>query len=147
MTPRTLKVVCAVSVLLNLFLLAAIASASLWLKLPQARINAGSIRIAGSELPADERKAFRHMLHQARHDMRPQILAGRAARHEAAILLRAPVVDQPALLAALQKVRDSDVAVRTHVEAKAVPFVAALPLADRAKLADGLEPKGQTPGK
>jgi uncharacterized membrane protein len=145
MTPRAIRIVCIVSVLINLFLLGGIAAASLWFKLPQGRINAGSIRIAGSELPADERKAFRHMLHQARRDVRPQVLASRAARHEAATLLRAPVVDQPALLAALQRLRDSDLAVRSHVEAQAVPFIATLPAPSRARLADGLEPKGPPP--
>lgn len=147
MTARTLKIICAISLLLNLFLAVGIGTASLWLKFPPAVISAGTIKIAGAELPREERRAFRKTLHAARHEMRLQILNNRAAHHNAAGLLRAPVVDQPALLAALQRVRAGEVAVRAHLEEQAVPFVSTLSQADRNKLADGLEPKGPPPEK
>ncbi|RYZ65459.1 MAG: periplasmic heavy metal sensor, partial [Proteobacteria bacterium] len=63
-------------------------------------INAGSLRIAGAELPKAERRPFRLALRQARRAMRPVLLDARAARSEAARLLRQPTIDQAALVAA-----------------------------------------------
>jgi uncharacterized membrane protein len=105
-------------------------------------IGAGAMRIAGADLPKDERKALRQTLRAARKEVQPMVQDNRARRDEAAQLLGAPAVDQPALLAALQRVRDSDVALRAHVEERAVPFIATLPQADRIKLAESLQRKG-----
>lgn len=139
MSSRTLKIVCALSLLLNIFLIAGVAASLFWLRVQRPMISAGAMRIAGAELPEAERKAFREALRAARREVRPTALEGRQARHDAAALLRAPVVDQPALAAALARVRSADVAVRAHIENRAVTFVATLPQASRAKLADGME--------
>jgi uncharacterized membrane protein len=79
--------------------------------------------------------------------MRPVGLAGRQARLDAATLLRAPTVDQTALLDALARARTADIAIRDMLEARAVMFVGTLPQAEREKLADGLlrRPGAQRP--
>jgi uncharacterized membrane protein len=143
MSPRTLRIVCAVSILLNIFLLAGIGSSLFWLHHRRPMIGAGAMRIVGAELPKDERKAFRQTLRDARRDARPLIQTDRQTRQDAAQLLRAPTVDQAALTATLARVRDADMALRAQIEARAVPFVAGLPQADRTKLADSMELRGK----
>jgi len=138
MGSRTLKIVCAVSILLNIFLVAAVVGGLVWVRAVHPMIAAGSIRIAGAELPLAERRAFRAALRETRREIRPVILARSQAREEAAALLRAPVLDQAALNAALARARAADMVTRAHLEARAVSFAAALPPADRARLAEGL---------
>jgi uncharacterized membrane protein len=138
MTPNTLRIACIISVLLNVFLIAGVIGGVGWVRTRHPMIAAGSIRIVGTELPKDERRAFRAALRDARLDMRPTVLAGRQARADAAALLTAPTLDQAALSAALTRVRAADFAIRTHVEARAIVFAATLPPEDRAKLADGM---------
>jgi uncharacterized membrane protein len=138
MSPRTLRIVWIVSILANIFLLAAVVGGTVWLRAKHPMITAGSIRIAGAELPRDERRAFRTVLRETRRSMHPTVLAARQAREDAATLLRAPVLDQAALSAALARARVADVALREQLEARAVAFAATLPPADRARLADGM---------
>ena len=137
MSPRMLKIACAVSVLLNIFLLSAVIGGAAWI---QARRPAatGSIRVAGAQLPPEQRRIFREALRDARREMRPTIAAGRQAREDAATLLRAPTLDPAALIAALARVRAADDAVRAHVEERAVTVAATLSPADRALLANGI---------
>ncbi len=138
MSARTLKIVCTVSILLNIFLAAAVVGGLVWLSASQPMIAAGSIRLAGAELPLAESHAFRTALRETRHEIRPVILARSQARADAAALLRAPELDQAALTAALARARAADMVMREHLEARAVSFAATLPPTDRAKLAEGL---------
>ena len=55
------------------------------------------------------------------------------------MLLREAVVDQPAVVAALDRARAADMAVRAAVERRAVAYAATLPPADRGKLADAMQ--------
>jgi uncharacterized membrane protein len=138
MSQRMLKIICAVSILLNIFLVGAALGGLVWARARHPAHAVGSIRVAGSELPQDERRAFRQALRGARLEMQPTIAAGRQAREDAAALLRAPTLDQAALAAALERVRTADLAIRSHVEARAIAFAATLPPTDRQKLADGI---------
>ncbi|MBN8847929.1 MULTISPECIES: periplasmic heavy metal sensor [unclassified Sphingomonas] len=142
MSLRTLKAICAVSILLNIFLIAGVAASLLWVRAQRPMIGAGAMRIAGAELPRAERRAFRQALRAARRDAAPLAATDRQARQEAAALLRAPTVDPAALAAALGRVRDADLAVRAQTENGVAGFVATLPQADRARLADSLERRG-----
>jgi uncharacterized membrane protein len=139
MSARTLKIVCAVSILLNIFLLGAAIGGAAWVRARHPMMGVGSIRVAGSELPQDERRAFRRALRDARIEMRPTALAGRHARDEAAALLRAPTLDQAKLAEVLGRIRAADIAIRAHVEERAIAFAATLPPNERAKLAEGIE--------
>ena len=128
-----------VSIILNLFLAGALIAGIVSLRTGGRMINAGSLRIAGAELPSAERRPFRKALRQARRENRPAIMNARAARAEAAALLRQPSIDQGAIIAALDRARDADAQVRAAVERRAVAYAATLPPADRAKLADAMQ--------
>lgn len=134
-----LRISLIASVILNLFLAGALAAGVISLRSGARMINAGSLRIAGAELPVAERRPFRIALRQTRRAMRPALLEARAARREAARLLRQPTIDQAAAVAALDRARAADMAVRAAVERRAVAYAATLPPADRAKLADAMQ--------
>jgi uncharacterized membrane protein len=53
------------------------------------------------------------------------------------------VIDQAAVVAALDRARNADMAVRATVERRAVAYAASLPPADRAKLADAMQRRAQ----
>jgi uncharacterized membrane protein len=135
---RVLPILLAVSVLLNLFMLGALTGGAVWLKARQPMIAAGSLRIAGAELPRPERREFRTALRETRRSMRQTRFAGHQARLQAAALLRQPDLDQQQLNAALERARQADFAMRAAVETRAVSFAAGLPQADRERLADAM---------
>lgn len=132
-----IRVALIISVLLNLFLAGALIASAVSLRTGRM-INAGSLRIAGAELPVAERRPFRAALREARRSMRPIIMEAREAKGQAAALLRQPTVDQVAVVAALDRARTADMAVRAAVERRAVAYAATLPPTDRAKLADAM---------
>ncbi|MBW6526379.1 periplasmic heavy metal sensor [Sphingomonas sp. RHCKR7] len=127
-----------VSLILNLFLAGALAAGYVSLRYGRGMIAAGSLRIAGAELPPDQRRAYRAALRETRRAMRPTVLAAREAKAQAAALLARPRVDQAAVLAALDRARVADAAVRAAVERRAVAFAATLPPAQRARLAEAM---------
>lgn len=134
-----LRIAILVSVALNLFLAGALVAGFVSLRTGSRMINAGSLRIAGAELPKSERRPFRMALREARRSMHRTITQARAAKAEAASLLRQPALDQTAIVAALDRARAADMAVRAVVERRAVAFAATLTPADRAKLADAMQ--------
>lgn len=129
----------AASVILNIFLFAAVAGGVVWLDARPRMITAGSLRIVGSELPEARRRAFVAALRETRRALRPTAVDARQARIEAARLLRQPQLDQAALSATLDRLRSDEVKIRAAVEARAVSFSATLPLGDRAKLASSID--------
>ena len=137
-----LRIALAASLILNLFLAGALVAGYVTLRTGGRMIAAGSLRIAGAELPPGERKPFRMALRQTRRLMHPTVVASREAKAEAAALLRQPIVDQAAVLATLDRARSADMAVRTAVERRAVGYAAGLPLGTRAKLADAMTRRG-----
>lgn len=134
-----LRIALAASIILNLFLAGALIAGVISLRSGGRMINAGSMRIAGAELPLSERRPFRRALREARRAMRPTLVEARTAKAEAAMLLRQRVIDQTAVVAALDRARVADMAVRAAVERRAVAYAATLPPADRAKLADAIQ--------
>ena len=134
-----LRIALAVSILLNLFLAGALIAGYVSLRTGSRMINAGSLRIAGAELPPSVRKPFRAALRETRRSMRPTVVQSRAAKAEAATLLRQPVIDQAAVMAALDRARVADMAVRAAVERRAVAYAAALLPGDRKALADAMQ--------
>jgi uncharacterized membrane protein len=74
------------------------------------------------------------------------VLEARKARREAIALLGQPNLDQAALSAALERLRNADMHIRTEVERSAIAFAATLPAADRMKLAEAMEQRSR-PGR
>jgi uncharacterized membrane protein len=146
MSPRTLKIACAVSLLLNVFLISAVIGGAAWIQERRPAVT-GSIRVAGAQLPPKQRRIFREALRDARREMQPALADGRRAREDATALLRAPKLDTAALTAALARVRAADVTVRAHVEERAVAVAASLSSADRETLAQGIVRRADRPGR
>jgi uncharacterized membrane protein len=142
---RRLRIALIVSVIANIFLAGALIGGAAWLHRGRPMIAAGALRVAGSELPRNERYAFRMALHAARRSVRPAMAEARAQRLRAADLLRRPALDQRAILDALARARAADTAVRAAVEGRAVAFAATLPPADRVHLADAMAERAQRP--
>jgi uncharacterized membrane protein len=138
MSTRTLTLICAISILLNIFLLGATVGGASWLHAQRQGGGSGSIRAAGAALRGDQRQAFRQALREARQEMRPTLAAEWRARRDAAALLREPSLDQAAFDTALGEIRADDMAVRAHVETRLATVIATLPADARAALAEGL---------
>jgi uncharacterized membrane protein len=136
---RSLRLGLAASLILNVFLLASIGGGLVWLADRPGMIFAGSMRIAGSELPPAESRAFRQTMRDTRLSLHDTVVDARKARREVIGLLRQPNLDQQALSAALDKLRTAEMHVRTEVEHSAAAFVATLSPADRMKMADAME--------
>ncbi|WP_242187272.1 periplasmic heavy metal sensor [Sphingomonas sp. CARO-RG-8B-R24-01] len=126
------------SLLLNLFLAGALIGGTVWLRGGHRMIAAGALRVIGSELPRDERRAFRANLREARASVRPLIVHSSTAKAEAARLLGEPTPDSTSIKASLAQARADDIRVRAMVENRAVDFAATLPQADRRRIADSL---------
>jgi uncharacterized membrane protein len=136
---RDLRFALAASVVLNLFLVGAVAGGILVFRVRSPMILAGSLRVAGAELPNAEAKEFRAALQATRRSMRGPLLDGRSALGDAARLMREPTLDRTGMLGALDRARTADMAIRAAVEARAVEFIATLPPVDRTRLADAVQ--------
>ncbi|WP_010163392.1 periplasmic heavy metal sensor [Sphingomonas sp. PAMC 26617] len=135
------------SLLLNLFLAGALVGGAAWVRDGHRMIAAGALRVAGSELPRAERRAFRVQLRAARESVRPLINESNAAKADAARLLAQPSPNVPATKAALAKARADDFRVRTVVEDRALDFAATLQQTDRQRIADALVGRMQKRGR
>lgn len=128
----------ALSLVLNVFLVGVVVGGYLWVQNGDRPIAAGALRIAGSELPAEEGKAMRRAMRQTRRAQSVATHESWEARREVAGLLREPRPDRAAILALLSRARAADMVVRGAVEQRAVDFAIALPGADRNKLAQAM---------
>src|SRR6185312_6238065 len=140
---RSLRLGLVASLILNVFLVASIGGGLVWLADRPGMIFAGSMRIAGSELPPAESRAFRQTMHDTRLSLHDTVVDARKARREMIGLLRQPNLDQQALSAAFDRLRTAEMHVRTEVEHSAIAFVATLSAADRMKMADAMERRGR----
>src|SRR5690349_18589076 len=110
MTGRSLKIVLIASIVLNVFLLGAIAGGVYrWVThehvvLAQQR----GLRFAAAELSPERQKQLRTALRRTRRNAMPLIEASREGRRDVAQLLAAPHLDRGALDAALARTREAD---------------------------------------
>lgn len=144
---KKIRIGLAISIVLNIFLLGAVTGGVAWLNFGHRMILAGSLRVAGADLPADQRRAFRTALRQARAGVSDQTTAARDARRRAADLLRQPRVDQAALLSALDEARVAEFAVRTAIEKRAADFAAGMPVESRTRLANAIDDRAEKAAK
>lgn len=148
MNGRSWKTLMVGSVLLNVFLLGAIAGGAWrWLaahataQAPQAQRLA--LRFATDELPPERQQQFLDTLKTARRQGREYAREGRDDRRQVLDLLAAPQLDRPALDAALARTREADSALRAQVESAVANYAATLTPEERVKFAEGLERSGQ----
>jgi uncharacterized membrane protein len=147
MSGRGWKVLIVGSVLLNIFLLGAIAGGAWrWLatqgvhQVPTAQRTA--LRFAADDLSPERQAQFIDALKAARREGRAYAREGRDDRRVVLDLLAAPQLDRAALDDALARTRTADVALRTQVESGIADFAATLTPAERVKFAEGLRQRG-----
>lgn len=137
MTERSFRILVIGLLVLNTFLIGALAGGGLtWIRSSQAR-NV-MMPLGGEQLPVTQRKALRAALNEARKDERQTILEAQQAKVDAASILGQPTLDTEALSAALARARNADAAVRAKVEQRAVDFAATLSYDERRALAETL---------
>ena len=140
-----LKTVLIVSLVLNIFLLGAIAGGTYrWVAKQKAEVVAQQrgLRFAAAELPQARRDQLREALRQTRRDSLPLIINARAGRLDVVQALAAPQFDRAALDAALARTREADMAVRARVETTVADFANTLTPEERLKLVDALQQHG-----
>ena len=139
MTSRTLKILLAISIAVNLFALGAIGGgAASWLKTAPRR----PIFRAAESLPQGDRDAFRHVLRTVARDARPIQRDARDNRRLAAQLFVQPTIDAAAVNAAMTRARDDDFAVRARLEIAMVGFASTLSQPERTAMARALSQGG-----
>ncbi|WLE63579.1 periplasmic heavy metal sensor [Burkholderia plantarii] len=139
---RTLLVL---SLVFNVFLLGGIGGALYrWLGDEHAILaqRNRNLRFAADGLPAAYKQAFAAMLKAQRQEAKPLAQAARDGRRSVAQLLVAPGFDRAAIDAALARTREADFEQRRRLEESIVGFAEALPPAERAGLAQGLQRRG-----
>ena len=144
---RSLGLMLAASLLVNVFAAGAIGGGLLMLSRPGVWRSAPvagpqPIRSAGMQLPPPERRRFRQAMRRVVEDSADLVQTARDSRREAAQLFVLPNFDQAAVSAALERARNADVLLRTRRETAAIDVAATLPADDRALLAQGLQRGG-----
>jgi len=148
MNSRSWKVVLVVSLVLNVFLLGAIAGGAYrWYAARDAAAPLAAqqraLRFAAQTLSAERQKAFAESLRNGRRDGRQLAREAREARREVLRLLAAPQLDRAALDAALARTREADSGLRAKVESSVADFAATLSPQERVEFADSLRLRGQ----
>lgn len=144
MSERSKRLLLAASLALNVFFIGAAAGGGyMWFQSGQGFRAGQPLASAAHYLTPEQRQAFRQALQAARRDGREDIQTGQASRALLAQLLDEPQIDRAAIDASLAATRAADIAARTRIETVIVDFAAQLSAADRAKLVDGLEERGQ----
>lgn len=138
MTEQGFKRLAIGLLVLNTFLICALAGAGFFYLYGTVSTQPSRLPLAGEQLPSKLRSEFQEALNTARRDVRSVGLEARQARAEAAALMGKPVLDKVAMADALKHARDAEYAVRAATEQKAIDFVANLSVDERRRLADGL---------
>ena len=142
MNERALTKGLLASLVLNLFLVGGIAGAAWrWWSVQgpaSVVVQPRSLRYAADELSAEQQRAYRSGLREARRGAAASIVAAREGREQVLGLLAAPTFDRAAMAAALARTREADITVRTGYETSVVNFAATLSPEERQKLASGL---------
>jgi uncharacterized membrane protein len=146
MSPRFIKTVAVVSVVLNVFLLGSLAGGAyrisgMFTHRADTEQQRG-IRFAAADLSADRQRELRDALRETRRDSQPLIRQARDARIDLAHVLAAPTLDRAALDSALVRARDADVGLRTRIEGTVANFAATLTPEERIKLVGAMERYG-----
>jgi uncharacterized membrane protein len=144
MSPRFLKTLVAVSLVLNVFLIGSIVGGAYRVSglFAHQRANAEQprgIRFAASDLSAERQQQLRDALRATRRESLPLVRQSRDARIDLAHVLAAPTLDRAALDDALARARQADVAVRARVEGTVAEFAATLTPDERMKLVGAME--------
>ncbi len=153
MNGRAGTVILVVSVVLNVFLLGAIAGGAYqWFARHPGRPGAAGVaepgprialRFAADDLSPERQAQFRDALKAARRDERIDIRQAREGRRDVLDLLAAPTLDRAAVDDALARTRSADSRLRAQVESNVVDFAQSLSDDERQRFVAGLRHSGQ----
>ncbi|WP_322016135.1 periplasmic heavy metal sensor [Paraburkholderia sp. J12] len=148
MNGRGWKFLVAGSVLLNVFLLGAIAGGAWRWFASQGEHQAApaqktALRFAADDLTPERQAQFVDALKDARREGKAYAREGRDDRRVVLDLLAAPQLDRAALDDALARTRAADTALRAQVESGVADFAATLTPEERVKFAESLRQRGQ----
>jgi uncharacterized membrane protein len=139
---RGLKILLALSILLNVFLICAdVAAALKWRRL----LDEGTLRqptqlaIAARTLDPKVHEGLRQFMRARSAAIRPDFDAARQDRVQAAAIASRPVFDRAAVSALLAKARAEEASGHAKSDEAVLDFMTTMPADQRAKLADGLK--------
>jgi uncharacterized membrane protein len=141
------------SLVLNVFLVGSVVggAARWWLTErvagPAPTEQARGLRYAADELSAEQKRAFRLGLREARRAVAEPIRTAREGRQEVLRLMREPQLDADALAQALARTREADMATRARYEVSVVDFARTLGPAERQTFAAGLARRTAPPSE
>lgn len=151
MTPRTLKILLAVSVALNLFAVAGGAAAWFTRTKVEAQVEdqhrpgrGGPVMSVVAELEPATRDRVRQALRASALAARPDFEAARAARREAIRQAGSDPLDRAAIQALLEQSRLAEMRGRARLESEALEILAGLEPAERLTLAPILSRQGRS---
>lgn len=152
MSSRTLKILLAASVALNLVALAAGATATLWVRSVQTRIEAADrpsrerppVMALVAEVDPDVRQRVQETLRESARAARPDFDEARLRRREAIALVRSPDFDPAQARTLLEQSRAAELRGRARLESDAVGLLETLEADDRAALAPILTRRGRS---
>jgi uncharacterized membrane protein len=139
MEGRGLKIALAVSLVVNVFIIGAVAGFLLTpvLAPPTAQAMKNPTIAAGEQLNPDDRAAFHQMLSDASQASGPTVLDSRLARRELIQLLKTEPFDRAGATAAMARARADDQQVRARLDEAVLDFAAKLSPQERAAMAEG----------
>jgi uncharacterized membrane protein len=146
-SPR-LKLILAISLLVNVFILGGLAGGAyrLWSGPDRAATVSAQplrgVRLAAMELSAARQEEFRLALRDARRGAAPLVEQSRAGRREIGRLFAAQTFDAGATDRAMAETRQADIALRGRIENAVVHFAATLDPDERQRFAQGLQERG-----
>lgn len=149
MSARTIRILLAVSVALNLFMGAALATTILGRERVEARVaeqvrpprNGGFPQML-AQMDPEARQRVGETLRASALAARPDFEEARSARREAVALARAPQFDAARVTALLDQSREAEIRGRAKLEAEAVRLLATLDADDRQALSQILSRRG-----
>lgn len=146
MSESSNRLLLALSLALNIFLVAAAAGAGVmwyWSQHPKSAGGQRAIWLAAKSLSVEQQQAFRKLLGEARRGTKSETAVGRASRDELARLLVQDPLDRTAINAELEKIRSADAVLRARLEETVVGFAETLSIAERKLLVEGLRGRGR----
>lgn len=141
MSERSWRILLAVSLACNVFIIGAAAGAGyMWFAYDHSRQAAAQrgMRFAADNLSPEQRRAFRQKMAEARRMARPAFDEARASREELTGLLLQDTFDRAAIDTELAEIRSADMALRTRLESTVADFAGTLSPAERQIFVDGL---------
>ena len=134
-----MRVLLGVSLVLNLFVIGAIAGVFILRQQLVARgVEADPVMHAADALPPARRDAYRAMMRTMLEGIRPGLRDARQVRHQAMLAIRAEPFDRALASANLARARADDAAARAEVEGAILTFAQTLPRDQRAVFVRGL---------